>query len=116
MRLAPFIAAATVLAAAFIAPAPALADTTGTFTPGATWTDTSGNVLQTHGLGIVKNGSTWYAFGENKSGESSSNAAFQSISCYSSADLAHWTYHGAALSLQSSGDLGPNRVVERPKV
>jgi beta-xylosidase len=116
MRLTPFLAAATVLAAVLIAPAPALADTTGTFTPGSTWTDQSGNVLQMHGLGIVKSGSTWYAFGENKSGESSGNAAFQSIACYSSTDLAHWTYQRAALAVQSSGDLGPNRVVERPKV
>jgi hypothetical protein len=96
--------------------APTLADTTATFNPGSAWTDSSGNVLQLHGLGIVKSGSTWYGFGENKSGESSGNAAFQSIACYSSADLAHWTYQRAALSVQSSGDLGPNRVVERPKV
>jgi hypothetical protein len=111
-------AAATVLAAATLIgfAGPARADTTGTFTPGATWTDSSGNVLQMHGLGLVRSGSTWYAFGENKSGESSGNAAFQSIACYSSTDLAHWTYQRAALSVQSSGDLGPNRVVERPKV
>ena len=112
------LAAALVLAAATVlsGAGPALADTTGTFTPGAAWTDQSGNVLQMHGLGLVKSGSTWYAFGENKSGESSSNAAFQSIACYSSTDLAHWTYQRAALSVQASGDLGPNRVVERPKV
>jgi hypothetical protein len=100
---------------AVTAPA-AQADTTGTFTPGAAWNDTAGNPLQLHGLGIVKVGSTWYGFGENKSGESSSSAAFQSVSCYSSTDLAHWMFQKAALSVQSSGDLGPNRVVERPKV
>lgn len=105
-----------ILAAALPLLAPNLADTTATFTPGTTWNDTSGNVLQMHGLGIVKSGSTWYAFGENKSGESSGNAAFQSISCYSSTDLAHWTYQRAALGVQSTGDLGPGRVVERPKV
>ena len=27
-----------------------------------------------------------------------------------------WTFENALLSVQSSGDLGPNRVVERPKV
>jgi hypothetical protein len=27
-----------------------------------------------------------------------------------------WTYVSELLTLQSSGDLGPNRVVERPKV
>jgi hypothetical protein len=112
MRLAILAAAIALLAPG----APAPADTTATFTPGAAWTDNSGNVLQMHGLGIVKSGSTWYAFGENKSGESSGNAAFQSIACYSSTDLAHWTYQRAALSVQSAGDLGPGRVVERPKV
>jgi hypothetical protein len=113
MRILARAAAAAIL---LIPATPALADPTVTFTPGATWTDTSGNVLQMHGLGIVRSGSTWYAFGENKSGESSGNAAFQSIACYSSADLAHWTYQRAALSVQPSGDLGPGRVVERPKV
>jgi len=107
---------AAVLAVTAALATPARADTTATFTPGATWTDTSGNVLQAHGLGIVKSGSTWYAFGENKAGESSGNAAFQSIPCYSSTDLAHWTFQRAALSVQSGGDLGPGRVVERPKV
>lgn len=117
MRLKSHAAFGAVVAVVLAATAaPALADTTATFTPGATWTDTSGNVLQMHGLGIVKSGSTWYAFGENKSGESSGNAAFQSIACYSSTDLAHWTYQRAALSVQGSGDLGPGRVVERPKV
>jgi beta-xylosidase len=104
--------------AALLVPAAgrAYADTTSTFTPGAAWADTSGNALQMHGLGIIKVGSTWYAYGENKTGESSGNAAFQSINCYSSTDLSHWTYQGTPLTRQSSGDLGPNRVVERPKV
>jgi hypothetical protein len=115
MRL-KILAAAAASLALLINATPALADTTATFNPGSAWTDSSGTVLQLHGLGIVRSGSTWYGFGENKSGESSGNAAFQSIACYSSADLAHWAYQRAALSVQSSGDLGPNRVVERPKV
>ena len=108
---APARAATSAAGAAAIHP-----DVTSTFTPGTAGTDTSGNTLQLHGLGIVRVGSTWYGFGENKSGESSSNAAFQSIACYSSTDLARWTYQRAALSVGTSGDLGPNRVVERPKV
>jgi hypothetical protein len=87
-----------------------------TFTPGTAWTDQGGNALQAHGLGIIKVGSTWYAFGEDKTAESSANAQFQDIPCYSSADLAHWTRQGQALARQSSGDLGPGRVIERPKV
>jgi beta-xylosidase len=43
-------------------------------------------------------------------------SAFQNVNCYSSTNLVEWTYVGALLSQTSSGDLGPNRVVERPKV
>ncbi|TDU03301.1 ricin-type beta-trefoil lectin protein [Streptomyces sp. 846.5] len=89
---------------------------TVSFTLGAARTDTSGNTLQLHGLGIIKVGSTWYGFGEDKAGESSSNTSFQDIPCYSSTDLQTWTRAGTALTRQSSGDLGPSRIVERPKV
>ncbi|MBS2965949.1 RICIN domain-containing protein [Actinocrinis puniceicyclus] len=102
------------LAAALTA-APAHA-ATAAFTPGAAWNDTGGNPLQLHGLGIVQAGSTWYGFGEDKTGESSSNTAFQDIPCYSSADLSSWTRQGTALARQAGGDLGPGRIVERPKV
>jgi beta-xylosidase len=43
-------------------------------------------------------------------------SAFQNINCYSSTNLVEWKYEGALLSRQGSGDLGPNRVIERPKV
>jgi hypothetical protein len=89
---------------------------TAQFTPGQSWTDTSGKTLQMHGLGIVRAGSTWYGFGEDKAGEDSSDAYFKDVPCYSSTDLSHWTSQGQALSRQAGGDLGPNRVVERPKV
>jgi hypothetical protein len=92
------------------------ADTVSTFTPGAAWDDSSGNPLQMHGLGIIKVGDTWYAYGEDKAGESSANTSFQAIPCYSSTDLQHWTFQGDALTEQASGDLGPDRIVERPKV
>ena len=108
-------AAATTLSLVGLSQAPAQA-ATSSFTPGQRWTDTSGTTLQMHGLGIVKVGSAWYGFGEDKTGESSSNAYFQDIPCYSSTDLSHWTLQGRALSKQASGDLGPNRIVERPKV
>ncbi|MEV7027286.1 family 43 glycosylhydrolase, partial [Kitasatospora sp. NPDC093558] len=86
------------------------------FTLGGARTDQNGNALQLHGLGIVKAGNTWYGFGEDKTGETSANTSFQDIPCYTSGDLGTWTYQGVALAKQSSGDLGPNRVVERPKV
>ncbi|MEE4545867.1 hypothetical protein V2S66_28345 [Streptomyces sp. V4-01] len=64
-----------------------------------------------HGLGIVKSGGTWYAFGEDKTGENSPDTSFRSIPCCSSTDLHTWTYRSSALSRQASGDLGPKRVV-----
>lgn len=43
-------------------------------------------------------------------------SAFQNINCYSSNNLVEWKYEGALLSRTDSGDLGPSRVIERPKV
>jgi hypothetical protein len=114
-RVTALLTAALAALAPCLAPAAAHA-ATATFTPGATWNDTSGNPLQLHGLGIIKVGSTWYGFGEDKTGESSANASFQDIPCYSSTDLSTWTRQSTALARQSSGDLGPDRIVERPKV
>ncbi|MEU0409353.1 RICIN domain-containing protein [Streptomyces griseorubiginosus] len=102
--------------AALLLPATEAHAATVSFTTGAARTDTAGNTLQLHGLGIIKVGSTWYGFGEDKTGETSADTSFQDIPCYTSTDLANWTYQGQALSRQSSGDLGPSRVVERPKV
>jgi Glycosyl hydrolases family 43 len=84
--------------------------------PGAPWTDQNHNPLQLHGLGIVKVGNTFYGFGEDKVGENQSDTSFRAIPCYSSTDLATWTYLRESLIHQKSGDLGPHRIVERPKV
>ncbi|MER6125475.1 RICIN domain-containing protein [Streptomyces sp. NPDC001795] len=102
--------------AALLLPATEAHAATVSFTTGAARTDQNGNALQLHGLGIIKVGSTWYGFGEDKTGETSSDTSFQDIPCYTSTDLANWSYQGVALAKQSSGDLGPNRIVERPKV
>ncbi|CAE6472685.1 unnamed protein product [Rhizoctonia solani] len=81
--------------------------------PAATWTASGTNQhIQAHGGGMIKEGNTYYWVGENKL----NGSAFQSINCYSSTNLVEWRYVGALLTLQSSGDLGPSRVVERPKV
>jgi beta-xylosidase len=61
---------------------------------------------------MIRVGDTFYMVGEDKS----TGGPFQNVNCYSSTDLVEWTYVGALVSRQSSGDLGPNRVVERPKV
>lgn len=69
--------------------------------------------MQAHGAGVFVQDGTYYLIGEDKT----NGSAFQNINCYSSTDLVSWTYVGALLSQTSSaGDLGPNRVVERPKL
>lgn len=71
-----------------------------------------GEHLQAHGAGLIQVNGTYYMIGEDKSGGHS----FSNVNCYASTDLVRWTFAGALLSRTSSGDLGPNRVVERPKV
>lgn len=61
---------------------------------------------------MIRVNNTFYLIGEDKSGGS----AFQNVNCYSSTDLVQWTFEGALLSRTGSGDLGPNRIIERPKV
>lgn len=78
--------------------------------PGARWLDTAGNVIQAHGGGMLQVGNTYYWFGEDRGGTGAV------VSCYSSTDLAHWMFRNHVVTRQKSGDLGPGRVVERPKV
>ncbi|KAI8712120.1 Alpha-L-rhamnosidase [Fusarium sp. LHS14.1] len=80
--------------------------------PGATWTASNGHHIQAHGGGFLKVGATWYWHGEDKT----EGTCFQNINCYSSTDLVQWKYEGPVLSREGSGDLGPGRLVERPKV
>ncbi|KAI0079984.1 galactan 1,3-beta-galactosidase [Panus rudis PR-1116 ss-1] len=80
---------------------------------GAAWTDTSGNVIQAHGAGILKVGSTFYWFGEDKSHNS---ALFKAVSCYTSTDLVNWSRQNDALSPVANTMISTNNIVERPKV
>ncbi|WP_426502091.1 ricin-type beta-trefoil lectin domain protein [Dactylosporangium sp. McL0621] len=83
-----------------------------TITPATVWNDTSGHVIQAHGGDISKVGGVYYWLGEDKT----SGSPFQNVKCYSSADLKNWTFVANVLTRQSGGDLGPNRIVERPHV
>ena len=69
--------------------------------------------LNAHGAGIISVNNTYYLIGEDKS----QGSPFLNVNCYSSTDLVRWQYEGALLSRTgTSGDLGPNRIIERPKV
>ncbi|KAF8973856.1 galactan 1,3-beta-galactosidase [Flammula alnicola] len=81
--------------------------------PGATWTDTSGNVIQAHGAGFLKVGTEYFWFGEDKSLNS---ALFKAVSCYQSSDLVSWTRQNDALTPISGTMISTSNIVERPKV
>src|SRR5581483_1595005 len=83
-----------------------------TITPGTDWNDTQGNVIQAHGEGIIEVDGKYYLLGEDKT----NGSAFQNVKCYSSTDLKNWTFVSNVLTRQASGDLGPNRIIERPHV
>lgn len=80
--------------------------------PGGTWTASDGRHIQAHGAGVIVENGTYYLIGEDKT----DGTPFQNVNCYASTDLVRWDYVGALLSRTSSGDLGPDRIVERPKV
>ena len=80
---------------------------------GVVWYDDHGRTVSAHGAGLIKEGGRFYLFGEIK--EDHGNA-FAGFSCYSSTDLANWTFERIALPVQPDGRLGPDRVGERPKV
>ncbi|KAL3479798.1 glycosyl hydrolase [Aspergillus californicus] len=82
--------------------------------PGATWTATNtGEHIQAHGAGIIEENGIYYLIGEEKT----TGSAFQAVNCYSSTNLVEWSFERQLLSVTSgAGDLGPNRVIERPKI
>ena len=82
--------------------------------PGELWPDDRGQHIQAHGGGITKLGDTFYWFGEDRSQRL--DRAKRYVSCYSSTDLAHWTFRNQVLKVGDPENLGPHRVVERPKV
>ena len=82
--------------------------------PGEIWPDDRGRHIQAHGGGIIKLGDTYYWFGEDR-GEGL-DPAKRFVGCYSSRDLVHWTFRNQVLQLGDPENLGPRRVIERPKV
>ena len=85
-----------------------------TIRPGSAWPDNRGRHIQAHGGGILKLTDTYYWFGEDRGQGLDPGQRF--VSCYSSKDLAHWTFRNQVLKLGDPENLGPRRVVERPKV
>lgn len=95
---------------------------------GEVWYDTGNNPINAHGGGIIRHDGKYYWYGEYKGDETyrSPNVGwecyrtdFTGVSCYSSPDLATWTFEGIVLSpdkIDPSSEIHPTMVVERPKV
>jgi hypothetical protein len=79
--------------------------------PGTTFIDDTGEVAQLHGVGIQRFGDRYYAWGEDKR----AGSLFTAVACYSSPDLTEWRFEGNSL-VAGDGELGPDRIIERPKV
>ncbi|SEG99908.1 Ricin-type beta-trefoil lectin domain-like [Nonomuraea solani] len=78
---------------------------------GAQFTDTSGNLLHAHGGGVVKAGSYYYWFGENRNAD----GTFRYVSAYRSTDLRTWEFRNHVLTQSSATELQVANI-ERPKV
>jgi hypothetical protein len=82
--------------------------------PGEPWLDNRGLRIQAHSVGITLWKGVYYWFGEDRS--QSNDPAKRYVACYSSTDLAHWTFRRQVLALADPEHLGPKWVLERPKV
>ena len=85
---------------------------------GELWRDTDGVHINAHGGGLLKDGDTWYWYGEHKTEGSKGNRAQVGVGCYSSKDLTTWKNEGIALKVSNEAghDIEKGCILERPKV
>ena len=76
-----------------------------TIKPGEVWPDDRGKHIQAHGGGIIKLGDTYYWFGEDRSQGLDRTKRY--VGCYSSKDLAHWTFRNQVMQQADPENLGP---------
>jgi hypothetical protein len=82
-------------------------------TSGAAWDDTAGQLITAHGGQIVLVDGTYYWIGE----VDTSGGEMAGINCYSSPDLATWTFVNDVLPVSTTiPDLEKSELVERPKI
>ncbi|MEU6506405.1 family 43 glycosylhydrolase [Streptomyces sp. NPDC046942] len=82
-----------------------------TITNGTQFTDTSGSAVHAHGGGVIKVGSYYYWFGEDRN----SDNTFRYVDAYRSTDLKNWEFRAHVLSQSSAAELS-TAYIERPKV
>ncbi|WP_105968861.1 RICIN domain-containing protein [Streptomyces geranii] len=107
---AVLLALCLALAGALVTAGPAQAATL-TIPNGVQFTDTSGAALHAHGGGVIKVGSYYYWFGEDRN----SDNTFRSVNAYRSTDLKNWEFRNRVLTQSSASELG-TAYIERPKV
>ncbi|WP_440067055.1 RICIN domain-containing protein [Streptosporangium sp. OZ121] len=105
-------AAALLIAGALVAqPAAPARAAEVTITNGTQFRDTAGNPLQAHGGGVLKVGTYYYWFGENRNADNT----FRAVSVYRSTDLRNWEFRRDVLTRTSAAELNVSNI-ERPKV
>ncbi|MBO4254932.1 RICIN domain-containing protein [Streptomyces griseorubiginosus] len=82
-----------------------------TITNGTRFTDTSGAAVHAHGGGVIKVGSYYYWFGEDRNADNT----FRYVDAYRSTDLKNWEFRNHVLTQSSATELG-TAYIERPKV
>jgi hypothetical protein len=91
---------------------------------GVPWLDTSGNLINAHGVGFIKVANTYYMVGEQRSGKNDtySGAAinaedsFTGVSMYSTTDFVNWTFVGTVVTPIPGTIVAPPYYGERPKI
>ncbi|AVV45010.1 RICIN domain-containing protein [Streptomyces sp. ID05-04B] len=78
---------------------------------GTQFKDTSGNPLHAHGGGVLKVGSYYYWFGEDRNADNT----FRYVDAYRSTDLKNWEFRNHVLTQSSASELATANI-ERPKV
>ncbi|MEV4333571.1 RICIN domain-containing protein [Streptomyces sp. NPDC049597] len=82
-----------------------------TITNGTQFTDPNGNPVHAHGGGVIKVGTYYYWFGENRNADNS----FRYVSAYRSTDLKTWEFRNHVLTQATHPEL-QSANIERPKV
>jgi hypothetical protein len=82
--------------------------------PGDVWLDDRGQHIEAHGGGMLFWRGVYYWFGEDRT--SSNDPGKRYVACYASTDLVHWKFRNRVLALSDPERLGPDWVLERPKV
>jgi beta-xylosidase len=111
-RAAAALIAASLVLTAGLAVAPLAAQAAPVTVPvGAPFTDTGGSPVHAHGGGVIKVGSFFYWFGENRHPDN----RFRYVSVWRSTDLRNWEFRNNVLTQASHPELQVANI-ERPKV